>query len=154
MKVVKITHELKLIASVIGAMRSLVARTAGVRDAKIGPQSGIDGDQDGILGELAFCQLMNVWPDFGLSPRYGSADAVVSGKRIDVKTTRVKTGRLLATVKGNPDVDIYVLAIIDGDEVKFPGYAMASDLFSPERIKNLGHGEGYAMEQHALRAWK
>lgn len=154
MKVIPITHDLRVLASILGGFRSLVARNAGVKDAKMGNQNGIDSDQDGILGELAFCQLMNVWPDVGLSPRSGSADAVVKDKRIDVKATRRPDGRLLATLKNNPDVDVYVLAIIGESEVKFPGYAMKDELIHESRIRDLGHGKGYAMDQSELRKFQ
>ena len=156
----KITPEMKLIASLIGGIRSLNARNCGVKDAKIGPQSGFDADQDGFLGELAFCKMMNLCPDFGLNPRSGSADAVLSKDgvifRIDVKTTRRINGRLCATLKHNPDVDIYVLAIIDEEnqEILFPGFAFTKDLCQEENIINLGHGKGYALQQNKLRGWK
>lgn len=151
MKTFLITDDLRVLASILGGFRSLVARNAGVKDAKIGKQAGMDGDQDGILAELIFAQWQNVWPDIGLVPRSGSADAVIKGKRIDVKSTRRPEGRLLATLKINPDVDIYVLAIISNDSVSFPGFALKSDLIQQSRIIDLGHGKGYAMEQSELR---
>jgi hypothetical protein len=157
MKSIKITTDMLLLSAIIGGFRTLTARNCGVADRKIGKQSGLEGDQDGFLGELAFCQLMNVCPDLGLTPRSGSADAVVErdGKKFnfDVKTTRVLTGRLLATKKLNEDVDIYCLAIIDGDEVKFPGYALAEDLCREENLTDLGHGKGYALKQSQLKKW-
>ena len=63
MKEVRITDEMRALASILGAMRSLNAKANGIRDAKMGKQNGVDGDQLGILGELAFCQMHNVWPD-------------------------------------------------------------------------------------------
>jgi len=154
MKEVQITEEMRALASILGAMRSLNARSHGVRDAKIGKQNGVDGDQLGILGELAFCQMHNVWPDIGLTPRSGSPDAVVKGYRWDVKTTSVQSGRLLATLKENPDVDAYALAIVDGEKVTFPGWAWKSDLINKDRVGDLGHGKGYVMQQRDLRPWK
>lgn len=153
LKTVEITSDMRVLATILGSMRSMVARFNKVRDAKMGDQHGVEGDQLGILGELAFCKLMNVWPDLGLSPRSGSADAVVKGYRWDVKTTTVKTGRLLSTLKKNPDVDLYALAIVDGDKVLFPGYATAQDLHDDSRIRDLGHGKGYVMDQDQLRKW-
>lgn len=151
MKTIAITDDLRVLAAILGGFRSLVARNAGVKDAKIGTQSGIESDQDGILAELTFAQWQNVWPDIGLSPRSGSADAIVKGQRIDVKSTRKPEGRLLATLKVNPDVDIYVLAIVSNDAVAFPGFALKSDLIHESRIIDLGHGKGYAMNQSDLR---
>ena len=92
--------------------------------------------------------------DLGLSPRSGSADAVVKDKKVDIKTTRHRSGRLLATLKANPDVDIYVLAIIDEGKVVFPGYALKSELIQDANLKDLGHGKGYAMEQSQLRKFQ
>ena len=79
---------------------------------------------------------------------------MLKGKRIDIKSTRHKTGRLLATKKINPDIDIFVLAIIDEDKVSFVGYATAAELYDPSNLTDLGHGEGYAIEQKDLRQWK
>lgn len=149
---VQITHDLRLLASVWGGFRTFVSRSGGVKDAKMGPQSGQEIDQDGILGELAFCQLMNVWPDLGMTSRSGSYDCVVKGKRVDIKTTRHMNGRLLCRLKDNPDVDIYVLALLEDQYVTFAGWAFKHELCRPENIKNIGgHGEGYALDQSQLR---
>jgi hypothetical protein len=149
---VEITHDLRLLASVWGGFRTFVNRTGSIKDAKMGPQSGPEIDYDGILGELAFCQLMNVWPDLGMTSRSGSCDCVVKGKRIDIKTTRRADGRLLCRLKDNPDVDIYVLALLDNKFVTFAGWAYKHELCKPENIRNLGgHGEGYALDQSQLR---
>jgi hypothetical protein len=151
LKSIIITDDLRVLASILGGFRTLVARNSGVKDAKIGNQSGMQSDQDGILAELAFAQWWNVWPDIGLSPRSGSYDMLVKDQRIDIKATRRADGRLLATLKVNPDVDIYVLAIVLDKEIKFPGFALKGDLIQESRIRDLGHGRGYAMDQIDLR---
>ena len=151
---IQITHELRMLASVFGGLRTFMARSGNVSDAKMGNQSGSDSDRDGILGELAFCQLMNVWPDLGLTPRSGSADCLVKNKRIDIKTTRRLNGRLLCTLKDNPDVDIYVLALLDDDSVTFAGYATKTELRQDANIIDLGHGKGYALDQNKLHKLK
>lgn len=62
----------------IGKQRSSVARSNGVFDAKIGNQSGIEADIQGFKAEYAFAKWNNIFPDFGLSPRSGSADGVTN----------------------------------------------------------------------------
>jgi hypothetical protein len=149
---VPITHDLRLLASVWGGFRTFVSRSGNVKDAKVGPQSGADADIDGILGELAFCQAFNVWPDLGLHSRSGSYDCLVKGKRIDIKTTRRADGRLLCRLKDNPDVDIYVLALLTDNAVTFAGWAYKHELCRPENIRNLGgYNDGYALDQSQLR---
>jgi len=135
-------------------LRTLTARAAKVKDAKMGDLSGLQMDEDGLLGEYAFCKRMNVFPDLVPGPRSGSFDCVFMGKRIDIKATRHRDGRLLSTLKNNDDVDIYVLAIIEGSKVTFPGYALKSDLCSDENKIELGHGIGYGLTQDRLRKWK
>ena len=151
---ITITPDLQLIANIIGTMRSIVNRRVGTKDAKIGLQDGTQADIDGFLGELAFCKWKNVWPDLSAMLRSASYDCIVGNCRVDVKTTRVKSGRLLATLKENPDVDVYALAIIDGDVVRFPGYMTAKELRIDENIVDLGHGNGYGAAQDRLCKFK
>jgi hypothetical protein len=143
-----------LLAKVIGGMRSIVARSAGVVDAKKAALSGLTIDEDGVIAEYAFCKYFNVFPMISPSPRSGSYDCLLNGKRIDVKSTRYKDGKLLATLKDNPDVDVYVLAIVDGNTVAFPGYATKAQLCREENIADLGRGSGYVMTQDRLTKFK
>lgn len=138
----------------LGGMRAITGRAAGVQDKKMGPQSGVSIDEDGMVAEYAFCKHFNLFPDLVPGPRSGTYDCIYMGKRIDIKSTRHANGRLLATLKDNPDVDVYVLGIIDGQTVHFPGYAKKSALCREENKTSLGHGVGYAMDQKDLTPWK
>ena len=135
-------------------LRTITARAANVKDARMGDLSGLQMDEDGMIGEYAFCKKMNIFPDLIPGPRSGSYDCIFMGKRIDVKTTRHKNGHLLATMKNNEDVDIYVLDIIDGNAVTFPGYARKTELCIEGNQIQLGHGIGYGITQNKLRFWK
>lgn len=139
------------VAQLIGGFRTLIARGNGVRDAKIGQQDGMDADKLAMIAEFAWAKANNVFPDLGLSPRSGSADGRTAGGAYDIKATRRPDGRLLATLKDNPDVDYYVLAIVAEPAVRFAGWAWKRDLCRPENIIDLGHGRGYALTQDKLR---
>lgn len=138
------------LSHLIGRNRSLIARASGVVDAKIGDQDGAEADVMGFLAEYAVAKALNVFPDVGLSPRSGSADGRFLGLNYDVKATKYKTGRLLCTMKDNPDVAVYVLAIVDEPHVTIVGYATKKMLCQKENIKNLGHGNGYSLDQDKL----
>ena len=131
-------------------MRSLIARNSGVKDAKVGTQDGASADVLGVMAEYAFAKRYNTFPDLGLTPRSGSADGILNGKRYDIKSTTYKNGRLLSTLKVNPDVDIYILAIVGDLDVDFIGWASKEQLVRKENIINLGHGQGYALTQDEL----
>ena len=112
------------VCQMVGRMRTLIARGNGVRDAKMGDHDGAEADVMGMMAEYGFAKKMNVFPDLGLIPRSGSADGVMtSGKRYDVKASKHKTARLLSTLKVNPDVDVYVLCVVDGSTLDFKGWA-------------------------------
>ena len=139
------------VCQMIGRMRSLIARSSGVKDAKMGDQDGAEADVIGMMAEYAFAKQFNVFPDLGLSPRSGSADGVIKGKRYDIKATTYKTGKLLCTMKDNPDVDVYILAIVSGNEIDIAGWEYKENLRKEENLIDLGHGKGYALTQDKLQ---
>lgn len=141
------------VCRIIGQMRSLIARSAGVKDMKIGPQEGDEADIVGLIAEYAFAKQFNVFPDLGLSPRSGSADGIIKGKRYDIKATTYKSGKLLCTVKDNPDVDVYILAIVSNNEVNVVGWEYKENLRKDENLIDLGHGKGYALTQDKLQSF-
>lgn len=151
---IKITDAEYLMLATLGGMRSLTARSNGVKDAKMGSQSGLEADIDGLIGEYAFCKWKNIFPDLVPAPRSGSADCFYENLRIDIKTTRYKNGRLLSTLKNNDDVDIYALAILTDRTVDFKGWIKKSDLRQEQNIRDLGHGKGYCLDQDKLKPFK
>ncbi len=138
---------------IVAATRNSINRSCGVKDAKKGGQSAIETDVVGVVGEFAFCKLTNTFPDLSVEPRSGSCDCKFKGYLIDVKSTTLRSGRLLATTKENPDVDRYVLAIVDGCSVSFPGWVSKDDFINPKNVVDLGHGATYALDQSQLNAW-
>ena len=145
-----------LVCECIGRMRSLIARSANVKDQKIGNQNGIESDVMGIKAEYAFAKYFNVFPDLGLSPRSGSYDGILKGVAYDIKSTHVKSGHLLATRKVNPDVDMYVLCVVTKNQVDIKGYIFKKDFIKPENLKRFGNAthESYCVEQSALKPFK
>ena len=139
---------------ILSNLRSLVARGKGITDAKMSDSSGGDIDFDGLLGEYAFCKAYNLFLDIAPIPRSGSYDCIRKSERIDIKTTRHQNGRLLATMKKNEDVDIYVLCIITGATLEFRGWAWADELIQEENIIDLGYGRGYGLTQDKLKPLK
>jgi hypothetical protein len=147
---VELTDAEMLVVKMLGGMRSIVGRAAGVEDKKVASLSGLTIDEDGMVAEYAFCKRYNIFPDIVPGPRSGSYDCLYNGKRVDIKSTRYKDGRLLATLKDNPDVDVYVLGIVDSNTVTFPGYATKPQLCREENKTDLGRGVGYALTQDKL----
>ena len=147
-------HEL-LICKTLGIMRRTCA-TGNVVDKQVGKQDPWEIDIDGVVGEFCVAKWLNVCPDFTVSIRKGGVDLLSpNGKSIDVKTTRYKNGRLLATkTKAHDPCDIYILAITDDKGCDIIGWVDQADLFKPENIINLGHGEGYGVLQDALKKTK
>jgi len=146
-------HEIA-ICRMIGNMRSVINRSTSVTNLQMGKQDPFSIDEDGVIGEYAFCKHWNIFFDPTIKPRSGTADCELMDMAFDIKATRRLDGRLLAGLKPNPEIDFYALAIIQENKVIFPGYASAADLIKEENIKNLGHGNGYVLDQSQLKQWK
>ena len=141
-------------------MRYNIARSSGVSNGKIGPQSNRLTDQLGLGGELTVAKWLNLYPDFTIYVRQGGADLVThSGTRIDVKTTTYATGRLLAKINtAYESIDVFVLVTTDylyqnhrRPAFTVRGWATKEQLINPGNIINLGHGDGYGLTQDQLQ---
>ena len=134
-------------------MRYNVARSSGVNNGKIGPQSNAETDLLGLGGELATAKWLNVYPDLTIYARQGGVDLLShSGMRIDVKTTKYSTGMLLAKINTPyKDIDSFVLVTAEYPSFIVRGWATKDELIDPKNIINLGHGEGYGLKQNQIR---
>ena len=129
------------------------ARAKGITDKKIGNQPNWITDLDGIGGEIASCKHFGVYPDTAIDlydmPKYDLMTK--KGARVDVKTTKYKNGKLLATLnKKIDDCDIYLLVVGQFPKYELIGWATSDKLINTKNITNLGHGNGYALEQEQL----
>jgi len=129
-------------------------RNNKVTNAKIGNQSDEETDLNGFGSEVAFARLFNSYPDMTIETRTSfedEGDVVVNGKKIDVKTTTYKDGKLLAVPWKEKTVDLYALMVGSFPTYTFKGFMKSENLLKPERIGNLGHGDTYIAYQHELK---
>ncbi len=99
------------VCRMIGQMRD--KRNTQFNHDKVSNKTQEQQTFEGVIGEVAFCKAMNVCPDLSTEPRKNGYDCVFNERRVDVKSTSVATGNLLLPEwKDNPDIDIYVLAIL------------------------------------------
>ena len=152
---INLTDDEVMMCQHVGHLRSVLSRGNKVKDMKRTDMAGLDIDAQGVTAEYAVAKHFNVFFDLGLSPRTGSADGVMNGYSYDVKSTHHALGKLLATLKDNPDVDMYIMCITpDRWTVKMVGWCWKKELINKKNIKDLGYGKGYALEQSQLRPFK
>jgi len=152
---INLTDDEVMMCQHVGHLRSVLSRGNKVKDMKRTDMAGLDIDAQGVTAEYAVAKHLNVFFDLGLSPRAGSADGVMNGYSYDVKSTHHALGKLLATLKDNPDVDMYIMCITpDRWTVKLVGWCWKKELINKKNIKDLGYGKGYALEQNQLRPFK
>lgn len=135
----------------IGKKRNSENKNNNVKNARV---SNLDDDEiniQGFIAEFAFCKKFNLFPDFDISLRSGSFDGKTkNGKRYDIKSTKNKNGNLLATLKHNKDVDIYVLAYVDNNLVDLVGWIDKDEFINEKNIKNLGYKDTYFLHKDKL----
>jgi len=97
-------------------------------------------EQEGVMSELAFCKMMNIFPQEALdvstrsvSKGEDNGDATINGYNIDVKATKVQSGQLLSRNK-NPNVDLIVLMLGVNGCYRLGGGMWSDDLYQPWRF--------------------
>jgi len=132
------------VARMVAVERQLYSRKRYEDKKKM--EDGFQADVDGMVAEMCFGKLFNYYLDFSVGKK--KEDFVSrKGETIDVKSTRYKTGRLLATLDKKEDpCDIYVLMVADDQGGWYRGYVRKEELFRDENIKDLGRGAGYVYE--------
>lgn len=135
----------------LAKLRQNMNEQNNVRDNKKCDYKGEIINFYGVVSEYAFCKYYNLFFDLSHESRSGSYDCLLNGKRIDIKSTHRHSGMLIATTKINPDVDIYVLAIVEDNTVHFKGWTYKEELIKKNNLKDLGRGQVYTMEQIDLR---
>ena len=143
------------ICEYIGIKRYNINRQKGVTDKKIGKEDNHFMDVNGFGGEFAFCKLFNIMPDFLVQvtqTNKNDYDAIVFNCiKVDVKTTDVLKGRLLAARWKVDEVDCYALMVGTMPNYTFKGFMLREDLKQDKRIGSLGYSKGYIAEQSELK---
>jgi len=111
-----------------------------------------EADREGFGGEIAYCKLMNLYPDLESdlsSPDYDCISC--NGEKIDVKTTKYREGHLIVPVnKITHPADKYVLVTGEFPVYNIVGQCGADQLFMEENIRDFGKGPGYTLGQNKL----
>ena len=145
-------HE-QMIARFIASLRQHENRTNNVKDQATKPNESYRTELNGYGAELAFCKIMNLYPDLTFQVRSHGYDCLsVTGTAIDVKTTTYQNGKLLAAFK-NPDVEVYALMIGEFPTYTFVGWIEADKLINEMNLTDFGYGKSkqcYALPQDHL----
>ncbi len=149
----KLTESEQKIANYIAKSRYTNSRKSGITDNKKGPQSNYETDLEGVGSEMAAAKILNLWPDLGTSGEIPDHDLIINNKTIDVKSTKYKTGRLIAGLhKKNKACDYYMLMIGSFPEYECAGFCKKENILNDKTITNLGWGELHAVEQIVLQS--
>ena len=142
------------IAKFIGKERFKNARSKGIYNARKGPQSDLETDLEGVGSELAAAKLLNLWPDLQIK-KIPDHDLKILNMTIDVKTTKYKTGRLIAGLgKSDKPCDYYMLMIGSLPTYSLAGFAKQEKLLNENTITDLGWGKLHALDQKELISLK
>lgn len=135
----------------LGEQRLSIAKKVGIVDQRIGPQTSLQTDIDGLKGEFAFAKLFNLWPDLQVGER-ALHDLMTAIGGVDVKTTRYRSGKMLATKKKQSiPADWYALMWLEDDQtLHFLGAATGDQLLDDRNLRDLGYGESFALDQDQL----
>jgi hypothetical protein len=159
-KIVTLNRAEQYLAKAIAVARHAINRKGSVKNSKIGKQSDEFTDLEGIAGEIAFCKIMNVFPDTDIkitSSKNGEdkGDAITCYGVVDVKTTRYETGHLVvAPWKTGEGIDYYVLMVGTFPTYRYAGCISKSELISPNYFGTFNGQETYFVSQENLKDFR
>ena len=139
------------LARFIATGRTNAARSNHITDRKMGSQSNEQTDLEGIAAEIAFCKMHNVYPDLNINARPAADCVLPNGLSVDVKATRYDSGRLLAVRWKKTNVHMFALMVGEFPSYRYAGAMSAVELLREERLRDFGHGLGYAADQSELQ---
>lgn len=144
----------KEVAKYLASQRKKANRKANPHDAV--KEFGLEPnyiEQEGVMSELAFCKMFNVYPEQVLQIGYRSAvagdddgDAVINNICIDVKTTKHKDGQLVCFRK-NPAIDLIVMLVGE-----YGNYELVGGIFPEDMYVNWRWGVPKKMRQPCYSA--
>ena len=143
-------HEM-IMVRMVGLMRHHANTAAKVPETKRSKMSGEDIHADGFMAEYAFGKWKNLFVDLSTLMRSGGYDLRDKNFRFDIKSNRLKNPDLIIVMKDNPDVDIYILSRIEGNQVHFLGWCEKHEAIREEYITDLGYGPLYRIPREKLR---
>lgn len=148
----KLTETEQKIATYLAKARFNNARKKGIIDNKKGPQSNYNTDLDGVGSEMVAAKMLNVWPDLQIE-KIPDHDLKINNITVDVKTTKYKTGKLIAALhKKEKACDYYMLMIGSFPEYYCAGLCKKEDILNNDTITNLGWGNLHAVDQISLQS--
>lgn len=123
----------------------------GSRSYKMGGGDDLLINLEGTAGEFAFCKLQNIYPDMTVDhPIPFDCYHRIFGF-IDVKTTKKPNGMLLVgTWKSRSIPNHYALMVGEFPTYEFKGFFLGEEVFKPENLVDLGHGDTYGIPQDRL----
>jgi Family of unknown function (DUF5843) len=126
-----------------------------ITDISYGPDSKVFKHINGIGGEFALARLLDVEPDMTIHVRSAKTDVgdlfLPDGRAIDVKTTRLKKGRLLAKRTKINRVSYFSLMIGTFPRFTYMGSIEADEFLKDYRLCDLGYGRCYMCDQRELK---
>jgi hypothetical protein len=148
---VTLNYQEQIIVEEIAKARHLQNIDRGSRSFKMGGGDDLQINLEGTAGEFAFCKLKNVYPDMSIEQPMPFDCFLNEFGFIDVKTTKKLDGMLLVGKwKSKSIPQYYALMVGKMPYFEFKGYFPGAEVFKPENIVDLGHGQTYGISQDRL----
>jgi hypothetical protein len=143
---VKLSESEQIICTFVATQRVNSNRAANSYNAKRSDKSDYEIDLQGFAGELAFCKLNNVFPDFTSDVRSAAkgqdqGDCIVSGLRVDVKTSAVDKPMLWIKARKKGCADVFALMVGTYPEYEFKGFVHHDVVFAEGNKNTFANGD-------------
>ena len=150
--IIRLNQAEKEIAAKIGMRRQITNRQQGTVNQKVHTKDSFEVARDGFAGEMAFCKIFRLYPDFE-NTRANAAAWHPKMKWVDVKTAPEAHHNLLVRQpKADYPADTYALIIGTWETGGFSyvGYATKEMVFREDNLVDPGFGVCHMIKKKDL----
>ena len=150
--IIRLNQAEKEICAKIALIRQVTNRQIGTVNQKVHEKDSLEVDREGFAGEMAFCKIFRLYPDF--ENKRADADAYHPKlKWVDVKTAPEQHHNLLVRQpKADHPADTYALVLGKWETGVFSyvGYATKEMVFRNDNLVDPGFGVCHMIKRKDL----
>jgi len=138
------------LARYLAETREAYNHTVGARDVLCVDADRIQNKVESFGAEIAYCHLMNCYPNLATDCFEAFDVRLADGRRVDVKQTRYPHGRLVVKLLHRAAPDLYALMVGAFPTYRLAGHIAAADLLQEANIDPRLPRPAYAVAQARL----
>lgn len=143
----------QILVRAVGQARYDNAKRHNLQESRPNIMDPFLADFEGFAGEMAFCKMANIYPDFEIGfnrAKNDKGDCTYCGYSIDIKTSMKDTQKLIVKPWKKGKVDVFAMITGKFPTYTFRGFYPSFMVFDDKNLKEMFGNNNYVIEQDKL----